>query len=147
MHKTIARTALGCLALVVMVAAWAQAEDNKTAYPNMAPLDQYLMERSAEIALARSSAPPSISKDAEVMVLGKQGYEIAEKGTNGFVCIVLRGWTASFNDPVFWNPKTRGPACFNPPAARTYRQCRLGSDPRSVPEPPCRSARCCPDLH
>src|SRR6202041_3176236 len=55
-------------------------------YFKMAPLDEYLMtDRSAEIAMARSAAPPSISGDAEVMVLGRHGYETAVKGTNGFV--------------------------------------------------------------
>jgi hypothetical protein len=86
----------------------------------MAPLDQYLTERNAEIALARSAAPPSISQDAEVMVLGRHGYETAVKGKNGFVCIVERSWTAGIDDPDFWNPKLRAPICFNPPAARSY---------------------------
>jgi hypothetical protein len=78
------------------------------------------MERSAEITLARSAAPASISQDAEVMVLGRQGYETAAKGKNGFVCIVERGWTAGIDDPNFWNPKLRGPLCLNPPAVRSY---------------------------
>ncbi len=65
----------------------------------MAPLEQYMMARDAEIALARSAAPESISKDAEVMVLGQHGYETAVKGKNGFVCIVERGWTAGIDDP------------------------------------------------
>ena len=108
------------LAVVVVVAAgWhAQAEDAKTPYPKMAPVDQYMMERSAEIAMALSAAPPSISGDAEVMVMGRHGYEVAVKGKNGFVCMVERGWTANADDPVFWNPKIRGPICFNPQAAR-----------------------------
>ena len=105
----------------MLTSAWlAQAQDTKTPYPSMAPLDQYLMERSAEITLARSAAPPSISEAAEVMVLGKQGYEIADRGTNGFVCMVQRSWTAGFDDPEFWNPKRRGPTCFNPASARSY---------------------------
>ncbi len=54
------------------------------------------------------------------MVLGRKGYETVAKGTNGFVCIVERSWMAGFGDPVFWNPKIRGPICLNPPAARTY---------------------------
>ena len=99
-------------------APWARAEDAKTPYPNMAPLDQYLMERNAEIALARSAAPESISRDAEVMVLGPHGYETAVKGKNGFVCMVERSWSAGTDDPDFWNPKLRAPICFNPPAAR-----------------------------
>jgi hypothetical protein len=78
------------------------------------------MERSDEIALSRSAAPDSISRDAEVMVLGRQGYETAVKGRNGFVCMVERSWTGGIDDPDFWNPKLRAPICFNPPAARTY---------------------------
>ncbi len=114
--------ALGSLALsVVLAVAWkAQAQDVKTPYPSIAPLDQYLMERDAEIALARSAAPESISKDAEVKVLGRRGYETAVKGKNGFVCMVERSWTAGIDDPDFWNPKLRAPICFNAPAARSY---------------------------
>jgi hypothetical protein len=104
----------------LLAARPANAQDTKTPYPNMAPVEQYMMERDAEIALARSAAPESISKDAEVMVMGRHGYEIAAKGTNGFVCIVERGWTAPIDDPDFWNPKLRGPICLNPAAARTY---------------------------
>jgi hypothetical protein len=87
----------------------------------MAPLDQYLMaDRKAEIALSKSAAPPSIADNAEVMVLERQGYKTAVKGTNGFVCMVERSWTAAFGDPGYWNPKIRGPVCFNPAAVRTY---------------------------
>jgi hypothetical protein len=106
---------------VVLGAAWkTQAQDIKAPYPNMAPLDQSLMERNAEIALARSAAPESISKDADVMVLGRHAYETAVKGKNGFVCMVERSWTAGSDDPDFWNPKLRAPICFNPAAVRTY---------------------------
>jgi len=123
MHQKILRTiASGSLALVIVlgVAGQAQAQDAKAPYPNMAPLDQYLMERNAEVALARSAAPESISRDAEVMVLGRHGYETVVTGKNGFVCMVERSWTAGIDDPDFWNPKIRGAICFNPPAARTY---------------------------
>ena len=110
-------------ALVVLLGvAWqAQAQDAKTPYPSMAPLEQYLIaDRNAEIALARSAAPESISRDAEVMVLGRHGYETAVKGKNGFVCMVERSWTAGIDNPDFWNPKLRGPLCLNAPAARSY---------------------------
>jgi hypothetical protein len=109
--------------MVVMVGtAWCTiAQDAHAAYPSMAPIEQYLMEdRNSEIALARSAAPESISRDAEVMVLGRHGYETAIKGTNGFVCIVERSWTAPIDDPGFWNPKGRAPLCLNAAAARTY---------------------------
>lgn len=96
------------------------AQDAKTTpYPTMAPIEQYrIASPDEEIALARSAAPPSISADAEVLVLGKRGFEIAAKGRNGFVCIVERSWAAGFADAEFWNPKVRSPNCFNAPAAR-----------------------------
>ena len=87
----------------------------------MAPLDQYLIpDEKAEIALARSSAPASISDAAEVMVLRRDGYATAVKGSNGFVCIVERSWAKPTDDPEFWNPKVRAPNCFNPAASRTF---------------------------
>jgi hypothetical protein len=99
----------------------AKAADEKTPYPAMAPLDQYLMaDRDAEIALARSAAPDSISRDAEVQILGRHGYETAVKGKNNFVCMVQRSWTAPFESPDFWNPKLMAPICYNAPAARSY---------------------------
>ncbi|HUJ60742.1 MAG TPA: hypothetical protein VLX92_19705 [Kofleriaceae bacterium] len=86
----------------------------------MAPLDQYLIaDRDAEIALARSAAPPSISNDATVLVLTRHGYETAVAGKNGFVCFVDRSWQKTVNDPDFWNPKMRAPTCVNAPAARS----------------------------
>jgi hypothetical protein len=108
-----------CTVVAALVATCdAQAQEAKTPYPSMAPLDQYLMERNAEIALARSAAPETISRDAEVMVLGLHGYETAVKGKNGFVCLVERSWTAPIDDPEFWNPMGRAPVCYNAPAAR-----------------------------
>ena len=106
---------------IFLLAALARAEEKKAdRYPAMAPPEQYRMASAQEeIALARSAAPPSISADAEVLVLGKRGYEVAVKGKNGFVCLVQRSWTAGFEDPEFWNPKLRGPDCLNPPAVRT----------------------------
>jgi hypothetical protein len=120
-RKTLRTTALGGFALVALIAApWrAQAQAVKEPYPTMAMLDHYLMERNAEIALARSAAPESISQDAEIMVLGQHGYEAAVKGKNEFVCLVWRSWTAGTDDPDFWNPKLRAPVCLNAPAARS----------------------------
>jgi hypothetical protein len=94
----------------------AMAQDAKTTYASLAPIEQYLMDRTAEIALARSAAPESISGDAGVLVLGRHGFETAAKGKNGFVCIVERSWTSTA-DPDFWNPKVRTPICYNAQAA------------------------------
>ena len=79
---------------ISFLAPKAAAQSDK--YPKMAPADQYLMERDAEILLARSAAPDSISSDATILVLGRQGYETAVRGKNGFVCMVERSWMAAF---------------------------------------------------
>jgi hypothetical protein len=107
------------LAAVMSAACQIRAQDAKGPYPSMAPIAQYRMDRNAEIALARSAAPASVSNDAEVLVLGQKNYETAVKGTNGFVCLVSRSWTAPFKSLEYWNPKTRAPLCYNPPGARS----------------------------
>jgi hypothetical protein len=115
----------GMIGLVFLLGAigMACAEDAKPAYPVMAPIEQYLAaSASAEIALARTAAPPSISGDASVQVLGKHGYETAVKGKNGFVCLVWRSWVSwapGTDDQEFWNPKLRIPICYNPAGTRT----------------------------
>jgi hypothetical protein len=121
--KIVKKIALGAFALVAVLgtARPVRAGDAKNPFPtSMAPIEQYLMDRDAEIAMARSAAPPSVAKDATVMVFGRNGYEKAVEGKNGFVCNVDRSWMDSFeNSPEFWNPKRRGPVCYNPEAART----------------------------
>jgi hypothetical protein len=110
------------LAFLIGAFAIAWAEGSKPAYPVMAPVEQYLGESaSAEIALARTAAPASVSGDAGVLVLGRNGYETAEKGKNGFVCLVWRSWAGpgGFDDPDFWSPKFRVPICYNPAGVRT----------------------------
>jgi hypothetical protein len=98
----------------------ARAQAEKAPYPAMAPLDQYLMaDEKAEIALAKSAAPASVSDNADVMVLGRNGYTTAVKGKNGFLCIVERAWANVSDNPEFWNPKVRGAICYNAAAART----------------------------
>jgi len=109
---------LGLLAVLGTVQR-AIAEDAKTPYLTMAPIEQYLMDRTAEITLARSAAPESISRDATILVLGRQGYETAVQGKNGFVCMVGRAWGAAFDWGEFWNPKVRAADCMNPQAARS----------------------------
>lgn len=96
------------------------AQSAAAPYAKMAALDQYLMARDAEIAMARSAAPESVAKDADVWVLDRHGYQTAVKGRNGFVCAVQRSWSAGVDDPEFWNPKLRAPTCFNAAAARSF---------------------------
>src|SRR5215472_12131977 len=105
----------GASLVVAMICAFAsplqmRAQEPKTPYPSIAPVDQYLMpDRDAEIALARTAAPAAISRDATIFVLGR----------HGFVCAVERAWMAPTDNPEFWNPKNRSPICYNPPAVRS----------------------------
>ena len=116
--KTLSFLALVRVVQVIFSGATCLAQ--KAPYPAMAPLDRYLMpDENSEAALARTAAPASISDEAEVMVLRRNGYTTAVKGSNGFLCVVQRSWGAATSDPDFWNPKVRAPICFNPPAART----------------------------
>jgi hypothetical protein len=116
-HKT---SMLGALLLVVLSSAATEAQNSQAAYPSMAPIDQYLMtDRNAEIALARSAAPEAISRDAKILVLGRHGFDTAVEGKNGFVCVVERAWMSPSKSPEFWNPKIRGPICYNPPGVRS----------------------------
>jgi len=124
MSRKIGKTiALNSLVLLISLSAWpeSKSQDSNGPYLHIAPIDQYLIpDRNAEIALARSAAPESISRDAEVMVLGRHGYESAVKGKNGFVCIVDRAWTSDLDYPDFMNPTVREPICFNAVAARSH---------------------------
>jgi hypothetical protein len=98
----------------------ANAQTDKDTYAAMAPIKQYLIANQAdEIAQARSAAPPSISDDADVLVLDGHGFKTAVKGKNGFVCLVQRAWFSGLDDTEFWNPKGRAPICFNPQGARS----------------------------
>jgi hypothetical protein len=111
-------------ALVLIFAFWAlpfaASPATSEGLAERGPIAAYLMpDRQAEVTLARSAAPPAIAKNAAVLVLTARGFETAVKGSNGFVCVVERSWTAPFTDSEFWNPQERGPDCYNPPAAHT----------------------------
>jgi hypothetical protein len=110
---------LAALALTLAPAAQAAVPSGAGLYPRMAPIERYLMAPSSETALAQSAAPGGISRNATVLVLNRHGYQTAMKGTNGFTCLVERAWMSPFDSPQFWNPKMRGPICYNPPASRT----------------------------
>jgi hypothetical protein len=96
------------------------AEPVAAQYP---ALSEYLMPRDAEIALARSAAPATISGRATIKVLTKSGYEVAQNGDNGFVCMVMRGWAAPTYTPaqfrnLVYDSTVRAPICFDPGASR-----------------------------
>ena len=124
------RWADACTRAAVLSALAGFAAADGTPYERMAPLEQYLMPPDSEIALARSAAPAAISDKATVLTLDSRGYQTAVRGTNGFTCLVERSWMAPFESPDFWNPKVKGPVCYNPVAsgailAYTLRRTKL----------------------
>jgi hypothetical protein len=109
------------------------------------PMNEYMMQQNDEIALAKSAAPREISDRATIEVLTSAGYRVVYQGDNGFICMVMRGFTGA---PTFtpvelrglvYDAKTRAPICFNPQAAKTvlpYYELRtkLGMDGKSPDE-------------
>jgi len=110
---------VACAAPALLAVSSGAVANPAAPFTSMAPIDAYLMDRTQEIALAKSAAPNSISKDATVLVLTRTGYETAVTGSNGFVCWVGRGWVGASDWPERWNPKIRGAECQNPQAARS----------------------------
>ncbi|SRR5579871_296808 len=112
---------IGCVIVgaALLLGGPARAGTAAGRYPAMAPLEQYQMPAEAEIALARSAAPRSISDGAAVMVLTSKGYQPVVDGGNGFVCLVVRSWFGGPDSDEFWNPRLRAPNCFNAASAQS----------------------------
>ena len=101
--------------VATLVAATAPDAHADKVYP---PLAAYLMAQDAEVALARTAAPASVSGPATIEVLTPQGYKIVVNGKNGFVCLVMRGFAAPTYTPkvlldLVYDPTVRAPICFN----------------------------------
>lgn len=102
------------LYLVLSVAAWVVPVRGQTEYP---PIEQYLMPQADEIALAKTAAPPNISKHATIKVLKRSGFQVAQQGDNGYVCMVMRGFSAPTYSPaqfrnLVYDATVRAPICF-----------------------------------
>src|SRR5262245_27654426 len=106
---------------MLLTAVTSVSAQTEARYP---PLSEYLMPQQEEIALARSAAPASIADHATIEVLTESGYQVVSEGDSGFVCLVMRGWSAptytpaQFRDLVY-EPAVRAPICFDPIAAQT----------------------------
>jgi hypothetical protein len=92
--------------------------------PHYPLLREYMMAEQEEIALAKSAAPAAISDHATIKVMTESGYKDVQTGSNGFVCMVMRGFKgAPTLTPVelrglVYDPKNRAPICLNPQAVR-----------------------------
>ena len=117
------RKIMAALVLVILSMQVATVRGQTPKYP---PLSEYMMPQDAEVALAKSAAPQNISDHATIRVLTASGYQVVHQGDNGFVCMVMRGFTGA---PTFapaqlrmfinYDPKTRAPICFDPNAVKT----------------------------
>ena len=126
---------------IVSALAIASAFAQGRKYP---ALSEYLIPKDEEIALARSAAPDTVSAKATVKILTDNGYQVASTGNNGFVCMVMRGWTAPSFTPaplrdLVYDPKVRAPICFDPVASKTVLpyyelRTRLGMQGKSPDE-------------
>jgi hypothetical protein len=137
------RIAIALVAVLASLSA-APARAQSAKYP---PISDYMMPRDAEIALARSAAPSNISDRATIKVLTTSGFEVAQQGDNGNVCMVMRGFSAPTYTPnqfrdIVYDSKIHAPICFTAPAARTampYYELRTrlamdGKDPNQIAE-------------
>ena len=110
------------LYLLFFLSMWvATARGQAPTYP---PAEQYLMPQGEEISLAKTAAPANISDRATIKVLTRSGFEVAQQGDNGSVCLVMRGFSAPTFSPaqfrnLVYDTTVRAPICFTPPAART----------------------------
>jgi uncharacterized protein YndB with AHSA1/START domain len=108
------------LVLSIATVATAAAQSDRVTRP-----EGYLMERAAEIALARSAAPAAVADSATVWVLERGGFVIAVKGSNGFVCYVARSMASNPRrgdgtlSKGFLDPEIRAPHCMSEAAARS----------------------------
>jgi len=114
----------GLLLALLLGSANAAAVGAQSAGAGYPPLDQYLMPRAAEMALAATAAPAAISDHATIKILTRAGYEVARQGDNGAVCVVMRGFSAPTYTPaqfrgLVYDPTVHAPICFTAPAVRT----------------------------
>jgi len=109
------------LSSALFVAVCATVADGQA--PTYPPVEHYLMPKADEIALAKTAAPANISDRATIKLLTRSGFEVAQEGDNGAVCMVMRGFSAptytpaQFRDLVY-DPTVHAPICFMPAAAR-----------------------------
>jgi hypothetical protein len=75
--------------------------------------DDFFWDPDFEIAVAKSAAPAHVADNASIWVLKKSGYEKIHDGSNGFNCLVMRQWSAGFDDDFFTWEDLRAPICFD----------------------------------
>ena len=70
--------------------------------------------RAVQTRIARLAAPKEVTDHADIYVLGERGYELAERGDNGFSCLIERE-----------KPDTMEPECYDAEGSRTTFKVRI----------------------
>jgi hypothetical protein len=70
--------------------------------------------RDMQVRIARLAAPKEVSEHANIYVLGERGLILAEKGDNGFSCLIERE-----------TRDTMEPECYDAEGSRTTLQVRI----------------------
>jgi hypothetical protein len=101
----------------------AVAQTSRSQATKYSPIEEYLIPQPAEIALAKSAGPANISDRATIKVLTTSGFTVVHQGDNGFVCMVMRGFSAPTYTPaqfrnLVYDVAVRAPICFDPKAAK-----------------------------
>jgi hypothetical protein len=106
----VGRVGTVAMAVVLGLSGLVNAQESAAARPGKrAPL-----ERSWEITLARSAAPPEVTARATILVLEDTGYVSAVAGSSGVTCLVSRS-----------QPQSIEPQCFDAEGSRTILQMEL----------------------
>ena len=79
---------------------------------DLTPQSQGLLSPAQEIELALKAGPVHLRSEATVYTFGKNGYEKARAGTNGFNCMVNRDGIQNGDTAVH-------PTCWDPEGSRT----------------------------
>ena len=70
--------------------------------------------REVQVRIAKLAAPREVTDHANVYALGPRGYELVERGDNGFSCLIERE-----------KPDTMEPECYDAEGARTTMLVRI----------------------
>jgi hypothetical protein len=70
--------------------------------------------RDVQVRLAKLAAPKEVTDHADIYVLGEHGYDLAERGDNGFSCMIERERT-----------ETMEPECYDAEGTRTTVKVRM----------------------
>jgi hypothetical protein len=71
------------LLILLIGSSIGQAESVARVLPPLLPVER-------EVALAESSAPPTVARHSSIFVLRRGGFVLLRKGQNGFTCFVAR---------------------------------------------------------